>query len=245
MNFTKREQPLPQLTLSLWCQKHFYNLPFLPGEENKQALAYLKDMQTWRQKQIVIYGNEGCGKTHLAYKLREKSELLIHSRACLKRSPVEWLSQGRDLVLDVDDSFLEKRDFSLFLLRLLNLQREALNAPSLKIFARRAPSYWPQVFPDLTSRLAALVTVKIDYPGDVLLAQIFSQFFQSIGVYHYKKGVALVLSRLERSTHKIRDFILDINQHALSLKEPLSLSIIKQYVENAGKEEVFDVESES
>ncbi len=133
---------------------------FLPAKSNAAARAWLAQPQEWPQRRLALWGEAGCGKTHLLHLWARAQPA---QRQVLDGPDLPAFSPAADIAVDRADQVTKPRA----LLHLLNSCAEA--GCSVVLAGRAAPARWNTGLPDLDSRLRALIAVPIGPPEDTLL----------------------------------------------------------------------------
>jgi len=155
--------PWRQLALPFVHQPQFTAAGFLAAASNAEALAWLARTEDWPQGRLALWGEEGCGKTHLLHLWAERTGAAVLAGAALPDLP----PAGRPLAVDDADTAPERA-----LLHLLNATAEARHPVLLA--GRAAPARWNAALPDLASRLRAVTAVPIHPPEETLLRALLA-----------------------------------------------------------------------
>ena len=153
-------QPPPQLPLPFPYQPSYAAGDFLRAASNEPALSWLDRPADWPGGRLALWGEPGCGKTHLLHVWTARVGGLLQPGAGLPEMPE--LPPLGGLAIDDADRAPEEP-----LLHLLNAALEA-RLPVL-LAAGQPPARWPVRLPDLASRLRAMTAVEIGPPEDSLL----------------------------------------------------------------------------
>jgi chromosomal replication initiation ATPase DnaA len=161
----RRQLPLPFLRAPRRPAAEFLRAP-----SNDSALTWLDRMEEWPQGRLALWGEAGCGKTHLLR--RWASAVGAH----LFRGPdlpeldsLPELPGAGGLAIDDANDLREEAT----LLHLLNAAAEA-RLPVL-LAARMPPARWAVRLPDLASRLRAITAVEILPPEETLLRALLAR----------------------------------------------------------------------
>jgi chromosomal replication initiation ATPase DnaA len=142
---------------------------FLPAGSNAAALAWLASTDAWPQRQLALFGPEGCGKTHLLHIWAARCGARVMSGPLLGIWPVPGVELlDRSVAVDDADAAAEQP-----LLHLLNAAGEA-GLPVL-LAGRAAPARWNPGLADLGSRLRAITAVGIGPAEDALLRDLLAR----------------------------------------------------------------------
>ncbi|HET7881984.1 MAG TPA: DnaA/Hda family protein [Acetobacteraceae bacterium] len=154
-----------QLVLSIFRGPRLASADFRPAPSNEQASAWLRRTVEWPDRRLALWGDAGCGKTHLLHIWAERTGAVLHLGAELAGVPGP-LTSG--VAVDEADAAGEEA-----LLHLLNAALEA-RQPVL-LAARTPPARWPVRLPDLASRLRAVTAVEIGPPEDTLIQALLAR----------------------------------------------------------------------
>lgn len=131
---------------------------------NQEALDWLEGVNSWPGLRLALWGEAGCGKTHL---LRRWAASVGGSYMTGDASP----AQARAVAIDDADQRLHDE---VALLHLLN--RAAEDRCPVLLAAALPPARWPARIPDLASRLRAITAVRIGRPEEDLLQHLFQRY---------------------------------------------------------------------
>lgn len=153
-------QAASQFPLPFPHQPSYRTDEFLRAESNEAALSWLDRVADWPGGQLALWGEAGCGKTHLLHVWTGRIGAALQAGASLPAIPE--LRPGGGLAIDDADRAAEEP-----LLHVLNAAREA-RLPVL-LAAALPPARWNVRLPDLASRLRAITAVQIGAAEDSLL----------------------------------------------------------------------------
>lgn len=138
---------------------------FCPAPSNAAAREWLARPEAWSNGRLVLWGEAGCGKTHLLHVWAR-----AHGARIVDGTSLRGLIRPEGPVA-VDDADLTPEPTSL--LHLLNAAAEA-GAPVL-LASRQPPIRMGYKLADLTSRLRASASVEIRTPEDELLEALLTR----------------------------------------------------------------------
>lgn len=195
---------------------------FMPGECNREALAWLARWPDWPGPALVLHGPPGSGKTHLA-------------RIFALRTGARWLAPGALAVADpsehgvwvLDDA--EPVADEKALLAFYNRLREA--GGHLLLTARRPVGAWRFRLPDLASRLRAAPGVAIGPPDDALLGAVLLKLFADRQLVVSESVIEYLLRHMERSFGAAQAVVAGLDAMSLGLKRPITVALARAFLE--------------
>ena len=201
---------------------------FLPAPCNREALAWLERCPAWPAPVLVLYGPEGCGKSHLARIFAARTGALRLDVACL---PDDLPEAGSTFVLDPADPVGDE----LALLRFYNRLKEQ-GAHAL-LTARRPVAAWEIRLPDLASRLRAAPAVVISAPDDTLLAALLVKLFADRQIAASQALIGYLVRHMERSFAAARRIVERLDQMSLQQGRPPTVALARRLLEPAPENE--------
>ncbi|MEI7804335.1 MAG: DnaA/Hda family protein [Hyphomicrobiales bacterium] len=212
-----------QLAFSLGHAVSFAREDFLSGPSNAAALKLIERWPDWPDKVIVLVGPEGSGKSHLAAIWAEMSGArFLAARALTDADPLRVLATGALVVEDLAPENLDER--ALF--HLLNLARE--EGAFMLVTARSTPAGWPAAIRDLTSRLRALLAVKLDAPDDALLRALIVKLAADRQLTIDETLLNYLVTRIERSFAAARVAVAELDAEAMRQKRPVTRALASE-----------------
>ena len=200
---------------------------FLVSACNEAALGWIERWPDWPTAALVLYGPAGSGKTHLAHLWRQHAGGVLLQGADLAAQAPDQLAQRRAVAIDQADRAPEAD-----LLHLYNCCVEA--GASLLVVAPEAPASWPIALPDLASRLRAASAVAISPPDDALLAAVLVKHFADRQVNVDPAVISFLVPRMDRTFAAAAALAAQLDELALSVKRPISLSLARQVLAEMG-----------
>lgn len=195
---------------------------FLVAPCNRDAVALLDRWPAWPGPALVLYGPEGCGKTHLTHVWRRRSGAVeIDRRALTAKAVPDLLGAARAAVLEDLDRGIDERG----LLHLHNLL--AQDGGHLLLTARAAPASWGVVLPDLASRLTAAMTASVGAPDDELIGAVLIKHFNDRQLTVEPAVVTFLLARMERSFAAALHMVAALDSAALSTKRRITVPLAR------------------
>lgn len=192
---------------------------FLVAPSNAIAVALIEDGGA---DKLVLTGQDGAGKTHLAHVWAKRHGARIIAATALAEADVPDLAQSSVAVEDVPqiagDSAAEK---SLFHLHNLVLA----NGHALLLTGRSAVRDWGIALPDLASRIAAAPAAPLDPPDDTLLAAVLAKLFADRQLTPKADLIPYLLRRMDRSFAAAQDIVQRLDAASLAQKRPISRTL--------------------
>jgi chromosomal replication initiation ATPase DnaA len=208
---------LIQLTFDLSRPGAFGRADFFASEANAAALGWIERWPEWPSPVLVLHGERGAGKTHLAHLWCERAGADLVLGEALDQGHVARMLERRRANIAVDNA---ERAPEETLLHLFNACVEV--GGSLLVTTRRAPGDWPFALPDLGSRIRAAPAVGIAGPDDALLSAALVKHFADRQLRISPEIIAYLVSRMERSLAAAAAVAAALDQAALYRRGPIT-----------------------
>ncbi len=227
-----------QLLLDWPVQETFSEQEFLPSFSNKEAVRWINEWPRWERGDekfhcLIIYGPEGCGKTHIAHVWKQLSDAKTLNACDLPEMDFISKDQFVYIVEDVD-SHLSKDGVSESLLHLYNWLKE--QGGYLLLTANKRPKKWENDLADLSSRMLASEAVKIKPPDDALLQAVIIKQFSDRQITLSDKVIDYIIIHADRSFSFIRALVKEVDNMSLSEKKKITVPMVKRVLEELGEE---------
>lgn len=215
-----------QLLLDISCKPNYSKADFVESPCNWEATQWIQRWPDWPMKMIAIYGEPGCGKTHLAHIWQGISEArYLHSADAIKTSPLEATQNANAVVLDDADTALGGLDDD-WMFHFYNLLRE--KGADLLICSRQPPTQWVVKLPDLRSRLATILSIAVNPPDEDALRAVLLKLCHERGMTLSPEVADYILRRVERSFESIRSLVNTLDHETLTLHRQLTLGLVRE-----------------
>lgn len=212
-----------QLLLDLPLKPALGRADFLVAPCNAEAVHLIERWPHWPGPGLVVTGEAGSGKTHLAHVWQARSHARVLSLpATLAWDAEEVLTGAAAFALDDCDTVVDEAAF----LHLFNLAVER-HVPLL-LLARRPVGAWPLQRADLVSRLHGLPMVAIAPPDEVLLSAVTVKLFADRQKDVAPDVVAWLLTRIERSFAAVHDAVQRLDAAALAAHAPVTVGLARR-----------------
>ena len=201
---------------------------FLEGPANEAGLALIESWPDWPNRIMLLAGEEGSGKSHLAAIWAEQSGARSTSAHALTPASVPAaLATGALVVEDLRPSDFDER--ALF--HLMNLARE--DGAFVLFTARMVPSAFEIELRDLRSRLRAVPVVSLSPPDDQLFRALIVKFCADRQLAIDEAVVGYLANRIERSYAAARQTVELLDTEALRLGRPVTRALAAELLRNA------------
>lgn len=214
-----------QPRLPLFDGPRFRAQDFRASESNTEALGWLRRTPDWPSGRLALWGEAGCGKTHLLHIWAERMGAALWQGPALQGLP-ELPRHG----IALDDADAVADEAALF--HLMNATAEA-HLPLL-LASRTAPARWPVRLPDLASRLRAVTAVEIGPPDDALLRSVLARLLRDSGILLPNDVSDWLLSRLPRTAAAVIEAAARLDaasmEHHRTITVPLARHVLAELI---------------
>lgn len=196
-----------QLVLPFDDVEAFATADFIEAPSNAAARTALAAPDSWVSGRLVLWGEPGCGKTHLARLWAETHGAAILAAERL-REPVS--PEGRDLLIENIDAMAAP------VALLATLDRALAVRKSVLLTSRLPPARLTVEPADLSSRLRASLTIRIEPAEDTLLEALLLRLAASRQMSLTAPLRQLLLTRLPRRPAVLHEAIARLDREALA-----------------------------
>ena len=214
---------MTQLAFDLARPKLLGRADFFASAANTAALSWIERWPDWPSSVLVLHGDQGAGKTHLAHLWCERAGAALLVGETLHEAQVERMIDGHGAHVAVDDAEHAPEEI---LLHLFNACVEV--GGNLLLTTRRAPGAWRMQLPDLGSRIRAAPAVGLGRPDDALLGAVLVKHFADRQLRIAPDVIAYLVSRMERSLAVAAKMAAALDQEALSRHGEITIRLASQ-----------------
>jgi len=221
-----------QLSFDLPVRTALGRADFFVSPANADAVALIEGWQDWPSRKLLLAGSAGAGKTHLAHVWAEQAGARIVAAGQLAQADIPALATGP---LAVEDAHAIARDRAAeeALFHLHNLVLAEGHA--LLITAREAPALWDLGLPDLASRMAGTLMVRLGPPDDALLAAVLSKLFADRQLSPTPDTVPYLARRIERSFDAAHEVVAALDARALDKGRAITRALAAEVLDKAAR----------
>ena len=220
-----------QLLLDISSKPNYSKEDFVESPCNWEASQWVQRWPDWPMKMIAIYGEPGCGKTHLAHIWQQRSKArFLKPTDTLNLKPHEVIENVQAFVLDDADTTLTREGHvrgieDEWLFHFYNLVRE--KGADLLICCRQPPTQWTITLPDLRSRLSTILSVAVNPPDEEALIAVLLKLCSERGMILSREIADYIVRRIERSFESIRNIVNALDHETLTQHRQLTLGLVK------------------
>lgn len=220
-----------QLGLELPLAPQFSREDFLVSDSNADALRLIEAWPQWPDSVLLLIGERGSGKSHLAAIWAAQAGAEIFSGAALASVDIRELMERPALAIDAVDE-LGSAEAPLF--HVLNLVRQG--GRSLLLTAQNRPDHWGLKTPDLVSRLRLAPVVELGAPDDTLLQEVLAKLFRDRQLLVDPAVIDFIALHIDRSLEVARAFVELIDRVALARGSAVTRSLARELLIDATDE---------
>lgn len=204
---------------------------FLVAPCNVEATQMVDSWPDWPFFAICIYGEEGCGKTHLANVFANNVSVqdnypyripTIKAQDIRLDTPHKLFARHRCLI--VEDLTAKVNNEAMF--HLYNLYRN--EGGNILFTAQQAPARLHFKLPDLRSRMNIVPSIEIKAPDDDLLSCLLVKLFMDRQIIISPELLNYIIANMQRSFSFARKIVAEVDRISLSRKRAVTLPIIKE-----------------
>ena len=212
-----------QLIFKFPFKIRYYEQDFYVSSNNFSAYKLIESWPNWPGKWLNIFGDPGCGKTHLSKILEKKiKKIKILDAENINDNIVPILNQLECLIIDnYKNNIKEELLYSI-------LNQSKLLEKYIVINSIKPISKMNLEIKDLQSRVNSFVFIGIDLPTDELLKVIISKSFSEKQININPKISEYILKNVDRSYEKMFKFIKDVDDLSLSTGKSININLIKK-----------------
>ena len=196
---------------------------FIVSSSNEGAYIWLMAWPSWPHSCLSIYGEKGCGKTHLSSIWQSASKAQYLNARDFNTVELETLFEAPPIFILDDAHFIKNEEkFFHFYNHII-----ASNG-NLLLLSQTAPARWIMNLADLRSRLNTIPAIKIDAPDEALLVQVLQKLFSDLQLKVDESVIYFLTKHMERSFESARRWTKALNTFALTEKRNITVPVIRE-----------------
>ncbi|QBY01116.1 chromosomal replication initiator DnaA [Rhodophyticola sp. CCM32] len=189
---------------------------FFVSPGNAVAVAGIDTWAEWPFGKMVLVGEAGAGKTHLAHVWADMAGAEVVEARDLTDHHGQVLAGAGGVAVEDVDQIAGREEAETALFHLHNALAQA-DAPLL-LTARDAPERWGLHLPDLDSRMRQAGVLRLGSPDDALLSAVMMKLAHDRNMPLKPRILSYALARIERSFAAAQAFIAALDAMALAAK---------------------------
>ena len=214
-----------QLPLALSYRKAFGREDFIVAPCNQEAVSWIDKWPNWPVPAVLIYGEKGSGKTHLASIF---SEYKIEA-ADLTDDFMPYF-QKKIVVENLENLASEEALFHLF-----NFVRDL--GGYLLLTAKKVPEFH---LTDLKTRIQAVPKASIGLPDEGFIKEVLGRAFAERQIMVEDAVLAFAVTHMPRSFGAIQNLIQTADELSLAAGRKITIPVIKETLVKIGEENAFE-----
>jgi chromosomal replication initiation ATPase DnaA len=218
--------PRLQLALPFPYEPVYDARDFLPAASNQDALTWLDRAADWPDRRLALWGQAGCGKSHLLHVWATRTGAVQLAGQALR--DLEAMPDAGAVALDDADTVTPDTT----LLHLLNTARD--RGLFVLLSGRTPPARWPVQLPDLASRLRAITPIEIAPPDDELLRALLLRLLADRQLAVPQPVQDWLLLRLDRSPAALRAAVSRLDRASLAFGSAITRSLAARLLAEDG-----------
>lgn len=199
---------------------------YMPGDCNAAAIALIDKWPEWPSAVAIVYGDAGCGKTHLLHIWAKRAKaVLVGKDTVLAEGFDPTVYAGQAVALEDLETFVGDMDAERALFHLYNA---VINGGGHMLCASRTPpARLSFLVPDLASRLSSALAVRIEAPDETVLASLLIKLFTDRQLIVPDDVVAYILPRMHRRYADALRIADAIDKLALEKAKPITTRLAR------------------
>jgi chromosomal replication initiation ATPase DnaA len=201
------------------------------GDANAEALAWIDSWPDWPAPGLLVWGPEGCGKSHLSSIWAARSGAVrLDLPAAIER--LQGVRRPIAVLEDVERALEAGDEAERMLFHVHNLVAQGGGA--LLLTARLPAARWSMRLPDLRSRMLALPAIEVTAPDDGMLAAVLSKLFADRQLPPDADVIHFIATRIERRFSVLARVVETLDRAMLAAQRGLTVPFARDTLRAAG-----------
>lgn len=214
---------MKQLILPLDLPPAFEEQDFIVSSSNEEAYLWLARWPNWPTRCLALYGEEGCGKTHLSHMWQSKTKATRFKGVEFNKVSLPTLLEAPPFFI-LDEAHCVATEGKLF-----HLYNHIMPTKGgLLLLAKTPPAHWTLALPDLRSRLNSIPAVKIHAPDEMLLTHVIQKLFADVKIKVDGNVIGFLLKHIERSFESAHYWVNLLNARALTQNRSITIPLVRE-----------------
>ena len=216
-----------QLAFDLPSRPALGKSDFFISDCNSIAVKLMEDWSNWPNRQHILSGPAGSGKTHLALVWAKSVSANV-----IKISDVFDIDLPKvtstSLVIEDMDEQPESAELENNLFHLFNMLIE--NGYYLLLTGKKDPKFWKVKLPDLRSRILGMRNARLLPPDDRLFLALIAKLFADRQIYPKPDVLQYISRHVERRFSTASRLVDFLDKAALGEGKKISLKFTASYL---------------
>lgn len=212
-----------QQILNLTTPPAYDETDFFVSASNQIVFDTIQSWPQWPTHCLIVYGEQGSGKTHLAHIWAKRAEAKILTLKDLEDQNLDQLAKSSPNLV-VEDIPLVFNPNILF--HLYNAIKQANGY--LMMTSLYCPKDWKVSLPDLLSRLRSANWLEIQTADEELLRAMMHKILADEQVLTSPHIIDYLLNHHDRSFSGLQEALHKINSFALATQRRITLPLVKE-----------------
>ena len=216
-----------QLAFDLPSRPALGKSDFFISDCNSIAVKLMEDWSNWPNRQHILSGPAGSGKTHLALVWAKSLSANVIKISDVFDIDLPKVTSTSLVIEDMDEQpESEKLENNLF--HLFNMLIE--NGYYLLLTAKKDPKFWKVTLPDLRSRILGMRNARLLPPDDRLFLALIAKLFADRQIYPKPEVLQYIARHGERSFSTASRLVDFLDKAALGEGKKISLKFTASYL---------------
>lgn len=211
-----------QQTFDLSLPTEFDRDNFLVTESNLEAYGWLNQWPEWPSRFLAIYGDPGCGKSHMGKIWVDDVKGVALTAADFDTRLLN--DDAKNILIDNADQIGdEEKLFHLY-------NRINQEGGTVLLLSQAPPCRWKMRLADLKSRMNSISAVEILPPDDNSLEGVLKKLFNDRQLRVDDNVIQFLVRNTERSFKSAVELVEILDKRALQDKRNITLPFVRQIV---------------